>query len=90
MAGQPPDAGTNPVADEGSDVHAQLRELQTQYEELQRARDEAERARAEVRKPLPPTPTYTEKVCGHHLVCSEPMISRARYKINLCCTWTRG
>ena len=55
MAGQRPNAGTTPVADEGSDVHAQLRELQAQNEELQRARDE-------VRTTLPPTPTYREKV----------------------------
>ena len=53
MAGETSNKGTTPVADEGSDVHAQLRysELQAQIEELQRAHDE-------VRKTLPPTPTY--------------------------------
>ena len=82
MAGQTPNASRTPVADEGSDVHAQLREMQAQIEELQRARDEAqhardaaELARAEVRKTLPPTPTYLEKVCAHHHVCLEPTIS---------------
>ena len=54
MAGETPNAGRTPVADEGSDVHARLRELQAQIEELQRDRDE-------VRNTLPPTPTYLER-----------------------------
>ena len=68
MAGRTRNARKTQLADEGSDVHAQLRELQAQNEELQRARDE-------VRKTLPPTPTYREKVCAHHHVCLEPVIS---------------